>query len=275
MTRRLLSTFIYVLTSVIGLLSFIYPFIWPETIMASAVHGQAHSADAPLMLSVLIGLCFVALLLEIQGDSVSTKFIALLGVLIAINSVLRFMEVVIPVPGGFSPLFFLIVMTGYTYGGRFGFLMGALTLVVSALITGGVGPWLPYQMLTAGWVGLTAPLCRPLVRMLHAEDRWPEILILALVGAFWGFFYGAVMNLYFWPFAGGSADQYWEAGITLADTLKRYAVFYVATSLVWDLARAVGNTIMILAFGAPTLRTLRRFQQRFTFEYVPGVSEVA
>ena len=30
---------------------------------------------------------------------------------------------------------------------------GAVTLAASALLTGGVGPWLPYQMLAAGVVG--------------------------------------------------------------------------------------------------------------------------
>ncbi len=34
--------------------------------------------------------------------------------------------------------------------------MGVYTIVVSALITGGVGPWLPYQMLVTGWVGMSA-----------------------------------------------------------------------------------------------------------------------
>ncbi len=267
MIRRWLSASIYFLTSAIGLLAFLSPFLWPETIVASAAMGQAHSSDAPLMLSILTGLCFVALLLEVQGDSVSTKFIALLGVLVAINSVLRLVEAVLPIPGGFSPLFFLILMTGYAYGQRFGFLMGALTLAVSALITGGVGPWLPYQMLTAGWVGLTAPLCRPFIRRIHAEGRWPELALLAAMGAFWGFFYGAIMNLYFWPFVTGPTDQYWKAGITLWAPVKRSAVFSVATSLVVDLARAAGNVIMILAFGAPTLRALRRFHKRFVFTY--------
>ena len=53
------------------------------------------------------------------------------------------------------------------------FLLGVLTLLVSAILTGGVGPWLPYQMFTAGWVGLSAPLCRPVARALGAAHQ-PE-----------------------------------------------------------------------------------------------------
>ena len=36
--------------------------------------------------------------------------------------------------------------------------MGALTLFTSAIITGGVGPWLPGQMFVAGWVGMSVRL---------------------------------------------------------------------------------------------------------------------
>ena len=52
----------------------------------------------------------------------------------------------------FAPL----ILGGYVFGARFGFLFGAFALLVSALITGGVGPWLPYQMFAAGWMGLSA-----------------------------------------------------------------------------------------------------------------------
>ena len=47
--------------------------------------------------------------------------------------------------------------------------------------------------------------------------------------------------------------------------LGRYAVFYLATSLWWDAGRAGGNFLRILFLGAPLLRLLRRFQQRFYF----------
>jgi hypothetical protein len=77
------------------------------------------------------------------------------------------------------------------------------------------------------------------------------------------------MNIWFWPFAIGNLEQYWSPGISPAETIKRYALFYLATSFWWDAVRALGNIGLTLALGRPTLRILRRFQQRFTFEYRP------
>jgi energy-coupling factor transport system substrate-specific component len=264
---RILSVVIYGLTTGIGVIAFIYPFLVPS--IQSTAAGQAHVNDSPLLLTILVGLCFVVLLLEVQGQGVNTKFVALLGILVSINAMLRFLDVALP-GGGLSPIFFLIVLTGYVYGGRFGFLMGALTLLVSALVTGAIGPWLPYQMFTAGWVGMSAPVCRPLVYLVKSKGSSLEIVVLAAFAGLWGLLYGGIMNVWFWPFAIGPADQYWESGTGLIETLRRYAAFYVATSLVWDVMRTVGNVLLTLAFGAPTLRALRRFRRRFAFSYQPG-----
>ena len=107
--------------------------------------------------------------------------------------------------------------------------MGVLTLFVSALITGGVGPWLPYQMITAGWIGLFGPLARLPVRLARAEGtRW-EVLWLGLVGGVWGFAYGMLTNLWFWPYAVGLGGQQWEAGLSMWALLRRYGAFYAAT----------------------------------------------
>lgn len=268
MKQRVLSGLIYGLSSAIGVIAFLYPFFMP-TVVQNQFMSQAHVGDAPLMLTLLVMLSFVALLFEIQGQAIGARLVALLGVLVAMNAILRFVETAIPGPGGFSPIFFLITMTGYAYGGRFGFQMGVLTLVVSALITGGIGPWLPYQMLTAGWVGLSAPLCRPIVRLL-GEGGWAEVIVLALFGAAWGLFYGVIINVWFWPFMTGPADHFWQPGMDVFTAIQRYAVFYVVTSLVWDSLRALGNAVLILALGVPTLRVLRRFHQRFDFVYHAG-----
>src|SRR5690606_14992765 len=142
---------------------------------------------------------------------------------------------------GASPIFLLIILAGFTFGASFGFLMGALTLLVSALITGGLGPWLPYQMLGAGWIGLTAVW---LPRSAETGGR-RDIAVLAAFGAAWGLLYGAILNLTEWPFAAPglreSAGLYWVPGMNLAETISTYARFYVTTSLVYDAFRALAN----------------------------------
>ena len=284
-SRRLTSAAIYLLSGALGLVAFIYPFFVPAV---APDRAWAHGQDAPLLTAALVGFSVLALMVELQGRSLSAKTVAMLGVLVAVTSVLRFLETAFPMPGGFSPIFAPIMIAGYVFGGRFGFLMGTFTLLASALITGGVGPWLPYQMYTAGWAGLTAGWLRTLASAVRrprsgrvsrpgvgaghlsedcgqARTRW-SILTLCIFGFIWGLLYGAIVNVYFWPFAGGPAEQTWAPGIGLGETLARYAAFYVVTSLAWDLARAVGNVALILLLGAPMVKALERFRRRFNFE---------
>jgi energy-coupling factor transport system substrate-specific component len=189
----------------------------------------------------------------------NSKLMAVLGVLTACNAVLRG----VPGPAGFTLILILPILCGYAYGSTFGFLLGVFSLGVSGYIGFGVGSWLPYQMFAAGWVGL---LSGGLPR-LSGRPR-AEVAMLAAWGVFWGLAYGAVMNVWFWPYlvTPGQSTLTWQPGASLAETLRRYAVFYGITSLWWDLARAAGNLIILLAFAAPVLRLLRRFQQRFYFQ---------
>ena len=282
------SLILYFLIAIAGLLLMLYPFLIAGMAQDHSLN-QSTGINTPILISFLLGFCLLVMLYEVQGQAVNTKVIALLGVLVAINAALRFIENAIPGPGGFSPVFFLIILTGYAYGGRFGFLMGALTLFVSAIITGGVGPWLPGQMFTAGWVGMTAPICRPLVGILHrlnspsnpqksgvrpsSSTATAEIVLLSGFGILWGFLFGAMMNLWTYPFIAGAAEQLWVFGVSLREAIGRYMAYYIATSLVWDTMRAIGNGLLIFLFGMPTLRVLRRFQSRFTFVYQPSMPQ--
>lgn len=275
MKSRLFSLVIYLAATISGVLVLLYPFFLTEP-AAQAGYGAFRAGEMPMMMTLLLGLCLLVLILEAQGPLLNTKLIALLGVLVAINSALRFLETAIPGPGGFTPIFFLIILVGYVFGGRVGFLMGALTLFISAIVTGGVGPWLPGQMFTAGWVGMSAMLIRPFVttlktkHILHRVKGFsPEIIFLAFLGLVWGFLYGAIMNLWQWPFIVGVQAQSWAVGLGFLETLQRYAAYYLVTSVLWDSIAAIGNVLLILAFGIPTLNALRRFQQRFTFVYTP------
>lgn len=264
--RRFISGGIYLLSGVLGVLAFTYPFFTPKA--PTIQQGLAHGTDASLLTAALVGLSVLALMVELQGRSLSAKTVAMLGVLVAVTSVLRFLEVAFPLPGGFSPIFTPIIIAGYVFGGRFGFLVGTFTLLASALITGGVGPWLPYQMFTAGWAGLTAGWLREATRWAteHLSGSRLDVPILCIFSFVWGLLYGAIMNVYFWPFAVGPPEQTWEPGIGVADTLGRYGLFYAVTSLAWDLTRAAGNVALMLALARPMIKALERFQRRFDFE---------
>jgi energy-coupling factor transport system substrate-specific component len=272
--QRLARSSVYILTGILGVAVFLLPFMLPLTQEGRST--AYYNTSSPVFLALLGVLCLVALLLEMREVARDAKFVALLGVLVAINAGLSFLETAIPGPGGFSPIFFLIIISGYVFGGRFGFLMGALTVFVGALISGGVGPWLPSKMLTAGWVGLTAPAVRLGVKGGRPPDSGHryELTAMILFGVVWGVLYGVIMNLWFWPFATGPETQHWQAGIGLGTTLQRYGVFYLATSLLWDLARAAGTALLIVLLGEPTVRALYRIQRRFEFHYTSSADAV-
>lgn len=263
---RLLSAVTFALTNLIGLVAYLYPFWLPVRLAGGETSG--HAGDALLVFGLLVSLCLLVLLAEMTGGAVNTKVIAVLGVLTAVNAVARLADNIVQLPGGFSPIFLLIILVGYAYGARLGFLLGVFTMMVSAFLLAGVGPWLPYQMFAAGWVGLTAGW----LGRLGLKGK-AEIAALTVFGLIWGFLYGAITNVYFWPFViaeGGS----WEPGLDLGETLRRYAGFYLATSLWWDAMAAVGNVALIIALGRPLLSALRRFRRRFQFEIAPELVEV-
>ena len=259
MRRLSYTNLILILASLLGAAAFLSPFFGPPP-QQSQSGVMAHSSDAMLMLTLVSLLALAAITAGFQSREMNAKTLAVLGALAAVGAILRF----IPGPGGFSGIFFLPIMAGYAFGAQFGFLAGLITLLASAFLTGGVGPWLPYQMFAAGWVGALAgftPRLRP--------GSYLEIVLLAVVGFFLGLLYGLIMNLWFWPYVSNPAQEalYWQPGEGLLATLRSYALFYLITSLVWDLWRGVGNAALILVFGAPVLRLLRRYQKRFHFAY--------
>lgn len=264
--NRTLTASLLVLSCLVGLLALIYPLMAPA--LEEALSIQANAGTQPgssgyaLLTTALIGISLLALLLELQGQNTNSKIIAALGVLVAITSVLRLVETAIPGIGGFSPVFVPIILAGYVFGPRFGFLMGTLSIFTSALITAGVGPWLPYQMFVAGWVGITAGL------LPHPQSNRLTLAMLAVFAFGWGLLYGAILNLYFWPFVVGETAALAVNDSSIAAAAASYGAFYMATSFIWDIFRAFGNIVFILALGIPAIRAMSRFRDRFQFEIV-------
>ena len=113
--RRVIGGAIYGLSTVLGLVALLYPFIIRSAWAASQGAGARCPGDGDPRRAVAPGAPRGA-----QGDD-GAKTVAMLGVLVAIASVLRFLETLVPLPGGFSPIFAPILLAGYVFGARFGF----------------------------------------------------------------------------------------------------------------------------------------------------------
>ncbi len=245
------------LTSLVGVAGF----CWPLLIHGRSTVSLAHSADAPWLFVAVLPLLLAVVLGELAEGSLDAKAIALLGILAACGAALR-----IPSPGvaGFEPVFFLLIPAGRVLGRGFGFVLGAVTIAASALITGGIGPWLPFQMFGAAWMGFGAG-CLP-----AARGR-VELVMLAGYAALSALAYGTLLNLWFWPFGAGSSTSFsFAPGAGLAHNLHSFFLFDLTTSLGFDIPRAATNAMLVLLLGHPVLAALRRASRRAAFD-VPVV----
>jgi energy-coupling factor transport system substrate-specific component len=227
-------------------------FVWPFT-------GLALPTETSAMALTLAGLLALALV-GVGSRQLDNRRLALLAVIAALDSGLRL--ALVTGIAGFSPIFFLLLCAGYIYGPSFGFLAGAVALLTSALVTGGVGPWLPYEMFAAGWVGAAAGV---IAGSRQGPPGRAAIAVLAAVGFVMGYAYGAATDVYDWSvFYRGVPGLGWSSGMSGAEALSHFARFYVTTSLAWDTFRAVGNAAMILLLGSPVLAAMARFRARFS-----------
>jgi energy-coupling factor transport system substrate-specific component len=244
-----------VVANVLGVAAFVWPFLLP-----AAVGGAtAREMDAPLIFAGLVVCLGVLLFLELGRGGMGPKAVALIAVLAAAMVALRLPGFV----GGFSALFVVVLVAGNAFGPAFGFVLGATGTLASGLFVGGVGPWLPFQMVAIGWVGAGAGL-------VPRPRRWsPRIAALAAYGFVVGFAFGALMNLWFWPFAAFEGGIGWAPELGGAENLRRYLSFYAVTSAGWDAFRAVGNAVAIVVVGKPLLASLDRAARRMRLDVAP------
>ncbi|MFG2341927.1 ECF transporter S component [Streptomyces yangpuensis] len=246
---------VLVLVTVIG----IGAFGWP--LLADRQSGLlAHSQDAPWLFAALLPLLVGVVVATIADDGMDAKAVAMLGVLAAVGAALRPLGAG---TAGLEPMFFLMVLAGRVLGPGFGFVLGSVTMFASALLTGGVGPWMPFQMLTMGWFSLGAGLLPGPERIRGRA----ELLMLAAYGFAGAFAYGAVMNLQGWTIIPGQGQAIsFLPGDPLAANLARFVAYYLATSLGWDLGRATLTVVLTLALGGTLLRALRRATRKAAFD---------
>ncbi|MCR6033479.1 ECF transporter S component [Nocardioides sp. zg-579] len=231
---------------------------WPLLLQAPA----DARVDPPFLFLALLPVIVAVVLAELTEGGLDARVLAVLGVLTAVQAVLR---AVSAGTAGVELVFFMLVLAGRVFGPGFGFVVGCTSLFVSALMTAGVGPWLPFQMMCSAWIGMGAGL---LPRRVRGRA---EIAMLAAYGVVAAYLFGALMNLSSWPFLlgvqvpGHEGSLAFVPGASLADNLATFLRYTLITSTgSFDTIRAVTNVVAIVLLGPAVLTTLRRAARRAT-----------
>ncbi len=222
-----------------------------------------------LMATLLAILVILAFFFSFESVAQSSKAIALISMLATMSAVLRIPFGAIP---SFQPCTFLIICAGYVFGPVAGFMVGAMTPLISNFFLG-QGPWTLYQMLAWGLVGCGAAYLgqfqrRSTPEYVIASEAWQspdaqgnfrEAIPLSrkwLVGfgIVSAFIFGLIMNIYFW--------LYFAGPLTLNTLLLAEL-----SSFWFDVSHAIGNALFLGLFGARTIAILERYKRRFTWAY--------
>ncbi len=235
------SRIVLAFTSLIALAGFIWPFFYVGNL--HWIFVAAIAASAFLLIS------------EVGIGSIDAKSIALLGVMSAFITLLRPLGAG---AAGLEPIWFALIIAARVFGPSWGFLLGITSMTTSALLTGGVGPWLSYQVFAAGWIGLLAgslpqKFAGKLIR--GATEKF----LLIIVGIFAAFAFGILMDLQFWPWVLGSNTQLsYIPGGAISENISRFITFHFASSMAWDIPRAILTSTLIAVTATPFLSALRR-----------------
>jgi energy-coupling factor transport system substrate-specific component len=226
-------------------------FSWPLFLQVPDPN-QASLAQAAFI--ALMPALLLIVLIEFSSGSLNSRRLAVLGLLIAINSVVRLLGAGV---SGIETAFFLIILGAFVFGANFGFILGSGSLLVSALLGAGVGPWLPFQMMAAGLVGIGAGL----LGLFNWKSPLVAVASYAVVASF---FYGALMTMWNWPFLAGLGSSIaFTPGAPIEENLLGFLRYELVTGgLVWDLGRAVTTVVLVTLTGKTLLVTLNRAANR-------------
>ncbi|WP_373231045.1 ECF transporter S component [Cohnella sp.] len=191
---------------------------------------------------VLVLLSMIPFLLRFERRERKARELMLIAVMAAVATVSRIpFATLLP---GFTPVTFVVIVSGVVFGAEAGWMVGAATALVSNFFLG-QGAWTPWQMFAWGMVGYTAGL------FAHKSVWRQKRLPLALFGAAWGFLYGWIMNLTL------ALDQWvqtrsWEA------VLGKYL-----TGLPFEFIHALANVFFILVFSNSWIALLERYRRKY------------
>jgi energy-coupling factor transport system substrate-specific component len=198
---------------------------------------------AALLTNAFMLLLLVTFFGRFEETSVSSKEVALIGILGAIIAASRIPFAAIP---SVQPCTFLIMAVGLVFGPLAGFMVGSTTAIVSNLFLG-QGPWTIWQMAGWGLVGLISGL-------IGKRSKDLSLTKMAILCFSLGWMYNEVLDFSSWV---------WLYNLDMA----KFAVVF-SMGLPFGILHAGGNVVFTVALGKPVIRAFRRFQARFQVTYM-------
>lgn len=181
---------------------------------------------------LLAALFLIMLVFKREFRSTRDLYIILvLNTLIAMSMILK----MVPLPMGMTLTFIIPLLTGCLVKPSLGGVIGFFSILFSALLFGGLGPWSSMQLY------LMVVMCLGLTVVPFNMRRHAAFII--IYGSVWGVLFGFFMTLYFWPMSGMIYG--------LENPNQHFLSFYMTTSLMWDVFRAIGNGIFLYIFKKP------------------------
>lgn len=156
-----------------------------------------------------------------ENSKPTTESIMLLAILIATASIGRLILISIPSVNLQS---FIVIMVGIVFGKKEGFIVGSLSALVTAMILG-IGPWVVFQMIGWGLMGLTAGLI---------AEKLDNIVFRVAFGLAWGLLYGWIADL---------SGIFYLGSINLGSVLGLFI-----SSFPFDMLHGVSNAVLLAVF---------------------------
>jgi len=141
-----------------------------------------------------------------------------------------------------QPATFLVLLSGYVFGSRTGFIVGTMAGLISNFFLGH-GPWTLWQMIAWG-------ICGIIGGVLGQNKSQLVLMPFLVVSAGAGYFFGLFMNTWHW--LNFVYPLNWQTLVSIW-----------ASSFIFDTLHAVGNVIFALVFGPTFFNYLVRYRNRF------------
>lgn len=195
-----------------------------------------------LFISLLILLeCMLPFILIFEGRSPQARELVMIAVFCSICIAGRGLFYMLP---EFKPVVALVVIAGASFGAETGFLVGAVTMLVSNIMFG-QGPWTPWQMFALGMTGFLSGVI--FYRRKISKNVW----VLSVFGCFAAIvIYGGVMNF-------GSAIM------SYAVINKETILAYFVAGLPMDVVRAAATFIFTLLLARPVMEKIDRVNEKY------------